>query len=52
MGFDYIIELRSRLKNPGKGKGCVNVKFTDNDEMTILFEAIKEIVARNNKNDR
>ncbi len=46
MDFDYMAELKSRLKNGGKGKGCVNVKYTDVQEREVLISAIKDIVAR------
>ncbi len=45
--FDYVTELKTKLKNGGKGKGCVNVKFTDKDEFDILLKAISEIYSRN-----
>ncbi len=48
MDFDYIVSLRERLKTPGKGKGCVNVKYTAVTERDVLFAAIDEIVARTN----
>jgi len=47
--FEYITGLKSRLKNAGKGKGCVNVKYSNKDEMDILFDAIKDICNRAGK---
>lgn len=44
--FEYIVALKTRLKHGGKGKGCVNVKFSDVDEKDILFEAIGDIYNR------
>lgn len=44
--FEYITILKTKLKNGGKGKGCVNVKFTDIDEQKIIFNAIDEIYNR------
>lgn len=44
--FNYITELKTKLKNPGKGKGCVNVKFIDQQEIPILIEGIQEIIKR------
>lgn len=45
--FEYITELKTKLKSPGKGKGCVNVKFKERQEISILLEGIKEIIDRN-----
>lgn len=44
--FEYIVQLKTKLKHGGKGKGCVNVKFTSNDEIDILFLAIHDIYER------
>lgn len=44
--FEYIVHLKTKLKHGGKGKGCVNVKFTSNDEIDILFRAIHDIYER------
>ncbi len=44
--FDYIANLKMRLSNGGKGKGCVNVKFTNRDEKEILIQAIDDIIDR------
>lgn len=46
MDFDYISSLKERLTKPGKGKGCVNVLFSNMEEQEILFEAISEIIQR------
>lgn len=47
MDFEYIAELKCLLSKPGKGKGCVNVPFTQTDEQRILFKAIDCIIKRN-----
>lgn len=39
--------LKDKLKNPGKGKGCVNVLYSNIDERNVLINAIEEIIKRN-----
>lgn len=46
MDFNYISNLKEKLTKPGKGKGCVNVLFSQIEEQEILFEAISEIIQR------
>lgn len=46
MDFEYIGMLKEKLVKPGKGKGCVNVKYTSLEEREILVEAIEEIIKR------
>jgi uncharacterized protein YdhG (YjbR/CyaY superfamily) len=46
MDFEYIAHLREQLSNPGKGKGCVNVPYSNTKERDIIIEAIEEIVKR------
>lgn len=47
MDFEYILYLKDKLKNPGKGKGCVNVLYSNIDERNVLINAIEEIIKRN-----
>lgn len=35
--FEYILYLKDKLKNPGKGKGCVNVLYSNIDERNVLI---------------
>lgn len=49
MDFDYISQLKLKLKSPGNGKGCVNVKFNNPFEKPILFKGIDDIVKRHEK---
>lgn len=49
MDFDYMVNLKEKLIKPGKGKGCVNVLFSNEKEQEILIEAIEEIIVRSNK---
>lgn len=46
MDFEYIAALKQKLSKPGKGKGCVNVPFSQTNEKEILFRAIDDIVHR------
>ena len=46
MDFDYIALLKEKLTKPGKGKGCVNVRYEDLSERTALLDGIEQIVAR------
>lgn len=46
MDFEYIAILKEKLSKPGKGKGCVNVNYSNIDERDILIEAIEEIIQR------
>lgn len=46
MDFEYIEILKERLSAPGKGKGCVNVKYKNLEERIILLEAIEDIINR------
>ncbi len=46
MDFDYIETLKTRLQKPGKGKGCVNVAFGDEEGKKVLLEAVSDIVKR------
>ncbi len=46
MDFEYIIILKEKLSKPGKGKGCVNVNYTNVEERDILIQGIEEIINR------
>ena len=46
MDFEYITLLKEKLSSPGKGKGCVNVKYTNKEERVILLEAVEDIIKR------
>lgn len=46
MDFGYITDLKERLQRPGKGKGCVNIPYTNMEEREIILEAIEEIIKR------
>ncbi|MEG0540721.1 MAG: DUF1801 domain-containing protein [Angelakisella sp.] len=46
MDFEYIEILKKQLSSPGKGKGCVQVKYQNPEERIILLEAIEEIINR------
>lgn len=46
MDFEYISILKEKLKKPGKGKGCVNVSYSNIDEKDILIQGIEEIIKR------
>jgi uncharacterized protein YdhG (YjbR/CyaY superfamily) len=46
LDFDYITILKEKLRNPGKGKGCVNIPYRNIDERNIVIEGIKEILCR------
>ncbi len=46
LDFDFIVELRGRLKKPGKGKGCVNVPYKNENERGALEQAIEDLIAR------
>ncbi len=46
MDFEYISILKDKLKKPGKGKGCVNVSYSNIDEKDILIQGIEEIIKR------
>ena len=46
MDFEYIATLKEKLSKPGKGKGCVNVPYTNTEERPILINAIDEIIRR------
>ncbi len=46
MDFAYIDILKEKLSSPGKGKGCVNVRYNCPDERLILLEAIEAVINR------
>lgn len=46
MDFEYIQALKEKLSKPGKGKGCVNIKYNDIDEQNKVLTAIEEIIER------
>ena len=46
MDFDYIALLKEKLTKPGKGKGCVNIPYTNIEEREVIIMAIEEIVKR------
>ncbi|WP_260484931.1 hypothetical protein [Listeria booriae] len=39
--------MKNRLPNAKFGKGCVKVKFKDEDAIPVLFDFCREIVVRN-----
>ena len=46
LDFDYVIELRGRFRKPGRGKGCVNIPYSNADERAVLEKAVDELVGR------
>mgnify|MGYP000148780995 CR=1 FL=1 len=46
LDFAMIEKLHKILPASGKGKGCVNVKYTDVGRQSILLEAMDEIIER------
>lgn len=46
MDFEYIALLKEKLAKPGKGKGCVNIPYTNIEERDIIIIAIEEIIKR------
>lgn len=46
LDFEYIVELKKKLTNAGKGKGCVNIHFDDESVKEIIFNAIEKIISR------
>ena len=46
MDFEYIALLKEKLSKPGKGKGCVTVRYTSLNERRVLLDGIEEIVGR------
>ncbi|MGL5978757.1 MAG: DUF1801 domain-containing protein [Erysipelotrichaceae bacterium] len=46
MDFEAIAYWRTQLKKPGKGKGCVQVPYTNIEERAILCQAIENIIER------
>lgn len=46
MDFEYISKMKEKMIKPGKGKGCVNVSYSNIDEQRILIEGIEEIIKR------
>lgn len=46
MDFEYIALLKERLTKPGKGKGCVNIPYSNIEERDIIIVAIEEIIKR------
>ena len=46
MDFEYIALLKEKLSKPGKGKGCVNIPYSNIEERDIVIMAIEEIVKR------
>ncbi|MEA5010378.1 MAG: DUF1801 domain-containing protein [Angelakisella sp.] len=51
MDFEYIAMMKESLASPGKGKGCVNVKYTNTEERILLLQAIEEIIKRKQLKD-
>ncbi len=47
LDFEYIVELKAKLKKPGRGKGCVNVPFKNSFEKPTLYKAVDDIINRN-----
>ena len=47
MDFEYIALLKEKLEKPGKGKGCVNVPYGNEEERSILMKGIEKIISRN-----
>lgn len=46
MDFEYMALLKEKLAKPGKGKGCVNIPYSNIEEREIVIMAIEEIVKR------
>ena len=46
MDFAYIDILKEKLSRPGKGKGCVNARYTCPDERLNLLEATEAVIDR------
>lgn len=46
MDFEYMALLKEKLAKPGKGKGCVNIPYSNIEEREIVIIAIEEIVKR------
>jgi len=47
LDFEMIEDLKTRLPKAKFGKGSAKVKYTDRDAIPILFDAARQIVARN-----
>ncbi|MBC2079538.1 hypothetical protein HCA99_09980 [Listeria booriae] len=47
LDFELVSEMKNRLPNAKFGKGCVKVKFKDEDAIPVIFDFCREIVARN-----
>lgn len=47
MDFEYISILKDKLIKAGKGKGCVNVNYSNINERDVLIQGIEEIIKRN-----
>ncbi|WP_092750549.1 DUF1801 domain-containing protein [Hydrogenoanaerobacterium saccharovorans] len=46
MDFDYIQKFHEQYPSSGKGKGCVNVDYSDGDMHKELLHSIDEIIKR------
>ncbi|MBC1896296.1 hypothetical protein HCA68_01310 [Listeria booriae] len=47
LDFGLVSEMKNRLPNAKFGKGCVKVKFKDEDAIPVLFDFCREVVVRN-----
>lgn len=47
LDFELVLEMKERLPHAKFGKGCVKVKFEDDDAIPELFKFCREIVVRN-----
>ncbi|MBC6316949.1 iron chaperone [Listeria grandensis] len=47
LDFELVLEMKNRLPRAKFGKGCVKVKFEDDDAIPELFKFCREIVVRN-----
>ena len=46
LDFEYIDILIEKLSRPDKGKGCVRIAFTNDQEKQILKQAVDDIIER------
>lgn len=46
MDFEYMAMLKEKLSKPGKGKGCVNIPFSQVKERETILQAIEDIIER------
>lgn len=46
MDFEWIAAMKTNLKNPGAGKGCVHVRYHNLIERSVLMDGIEQIIQR------